>query len=267
MAALPNLSNQDDRLLPNYWKVKAVLAQRFGAKLPFERIRAFMQAVRAVHGLIPTRKASREKDFGIGWICRHWDLAEPMLAQIPSLAEEQDSQESKVLGRSWAATCAVQEFFASVPGGKPAFATLVKLAKQLAKAHRLDLQRAQKRNQKLLFAWFAENWTVLGPEVLTSEVFRSQPTEQEAFNPEPVGFPPLPIDPFGVVDAQIDTPKVVGEPIGTLTMPATPCSDPLARIGDDFDLWAEPIPWSVPDGGLDSSSQEFFGSDWMNFLC
>jgi hypothetical protein len=288
---LPALYESDDRLLENYWDVRPILVQHFGEKLRLRELFVFMDSVcgrpRAAHDNLPdvfhpapipgvhtTRDERRTKDGAVGWFSRHWAKLEPLVAQIPAPEAEQSLRECELRSKNWATACAIEKLFASLPSttpgksGKPLLIALRKLARKLAAKNHLTLGLAQKRNEKLLIAWYAENWTLLEDDVKTSELLIPGPAQAAPMPNPPVAPVPrmnapvrMPEGAAAAVRAPIvpipmlDVVRAPNQPVPGQGVPPT---DPLMDNADGWDAWGslvQAFDWVGP------SDSDFFNTN------
>jgi hypothetical protein len=166
MAHLLLLPEEDARLNPLFWPIKEMLVQRFGAKLPFGPLCAFMRSVRDAHHLGLSRDATRKKDTAVCWVCKHWDVAEPMLAEIPRLEEQPHCRETEKLAPFWSEMCRIEKFFEEQNGGKASTNDLLDLARRVAAPHHLRVSRDATRSRNGLLKWYAQHWQTIEGDLI-----------------------------------------------------------------------------------------------------
>lgn len=231
------LMKQDARMNPDFWVVKRILVQHFGAKLPCTPLCAFMRAVRNEQHLSLPREATRMKDLGISWLCQNWDKAEPMLSQIGPTIEGESSKECEKLPELWPLMCEIEAKLRAQTGQKPSMKELLTPAKKLAASHGLRLPRDARRNRKFLLAWYAQHWNVLETEVMTRLIVKPSPVPQP---PKPVPI----IVPDPILVADVEPIPVVIDAVPDSIWVSDPVPDPF--WGSDVELpgnWTFPFPW------------------------
>jgi hypothetical protein len=253
----------DDRLRADYWPVYTTLTTHYGPKLPLKDLFALIQLVCKDHpDLHITRDASRSKDRAVGWLCRNWGVVSPILPEQPVYAEEQANLERELRSKNWETACAIEQLFASLPkttpgkARKPLLTTLRKVARQLAATHKLALGHLQKRNEKLLIAWYAEHWTLLEAEVRKSEVLtRLPPVGDEGAQAEgpvpminpgvvplPTATPPVMVPEGAIAPVRAPNARIVPDPVPELADPpeqpvAAPGVPPTNPLMDNAESW------------------------------
>jgi hypothetical protein len=232
-------TEDDARMDPRFWPVKQALIQHFGARLPFKPLCEFMKDVRDTNRLAMPRGATRKKDIGVCWICQHWDVAEPILAQQPRCDEEQHSHECEVLANFWPKMCEIEAKLEEFLGCKPSLGELLSRAKQIASRRGLLLTRRPRRNRKFLLAWYAEHWDLIQDEVLTSPPLTegTQPTQPQ--NPHT----PKPRKP----KLQRPRPAPTRPQLPPLEGALQPFTDPLTTIDDHWNPFNSHTEWDSWD--------------------